>query len=184
MHTNIATSPTVGIRRGFTLIEILVVVVILGFASAIILPQIGSRDDLKAAAAARVIIADLTYAQNRAISTQQTQYVRFELDKNPQVYSLGPSTVLTQFTQNPISKDNYIRTFGAGGTPGLEEVSLVDASTSFDGAKILAFDALGQPWSVSADATALLSSGQIVVQCGKEKLTLTVEPFTGEITIN
>src|SRR5215475_9916349 len=57
------------LRRGFTLVEILAVVVILGIASAIIIPQIGSRDDMKAAAAARVLIADLIYAQNLAISS-------------------------------------------------------------------------------------------------------------------
>ena len=38
---------------GFTLVEILVVVIILGIASAVIVPQIGNSNDLKAAAAAR-----------------------------------------------------------------------------------------------------------------------------------
>ena len=35
-------------NSGFTLVEILMVVVILGIASAIIVPQLGSRDDLRA----------------------------------------------------------------------------------------------------------------------------------------
>ena len=37
-------------KGAFTLVEILTVVVILGIASAIIVPQISTRDDLKAAA--------------------------------------------------------------------------------------------------------------------------------------
>ena len=57
---------------GFTLVEILMVVVILGIAAACVVPQLSSRDDLKTAAAARVVMADLIYAQNRAIAVQQT----------------------------------------------------------------------------------------------------------------
>src|SRR4051794_19271606 len=76
-------------RAGFTLIEILAVVVILGIASAIIVPQIGSRDDQKAASAARVVMADLLYAQNRAIATQKTHYVLF--DTGAQVYRIFDS---------------------------------------------------------------------------------------------
>ena len=48
----------------------------------------GTRDDLKAAAAARMLMADLIYAQNRAISTQTRHYVKFDTGSSPQTYSL------------------------------------------------------------------------------------------------
>src|SRR5947207_2842939 len=51
-------------RRAFTLVEILAVVVIIGIASAIIIPQIGTRDDMRNTAAVRIIVADLIYAAN------------------------------------------------------------------------------------------------------------------------
>src|SRR3954454_21595277 len=51
-------------RTAFTLVEILAVVVILGIASAVIIPQISNRDDLKAAAGTRLVTADLIFAQN------------------------------------------------------------------------------------------------------------------------
>src|SRR5687768_3580673 len=73
-------------RRGFTLVEILAVIVILGIASAIIIPQIGTRDDMRARAAARNLVADLIYAQNLAISSGKVVYVRFDVANNK--YSL------------------------------------------------------------------------------------------------
>src|SRR5258706_16435798 len=66
-------------HSAFTLVEILVVVIILGIAGAIIVPSIGSRNDLKAAAAARGIMADLIYTQNLAITSQGNRYVKFDV---------------------------------------------------------------------------------------------------------
>src|SRR5262245_1732270 len=91
---------------GFTLVEILVVVVILGIASAIIIPQIGSRDDLTAASATRVIMADLIYAQNRAIATQKWHYVQFDGQRYVLYDQTPPATPnLTLAIQNPVSLD-------------------------------------------------------------------------------
>ena len=58
-------------RRAFTLIEILTVVIILGISAAIIIPNVSNRDDMRAAGAARMVMADLIFAQNRAIATQK-----------------------------------------------------------------------------------------------------------------
>ena len=108
------SSPPPG-ERAFTLIEILTVVMILAITSAIIIPNLGTRDDLKASAGARVIMADLIWAQNRAISTQQKQYVIF----SGQSYTLwykNSSGTLVQNT-NPVTKNTYTTTFGTAGTP-------------------------------------------------------------------
>jgi prepilin-type N-terminal cleavage/methylation domain-containing protein len=166
---------------GFTLIEILSVVIIIGIASAIIVPQIGTRNDLMDAAAARVVMADLIYAQNRAIATQQMTYVDFDVTNHTySVKTAMPSTYAT----HPINKTNYIVTFGSGGTRGLENITLYSAS--FDGQPTLAFDELGTPITYTAGTpatTATMSSGSIVLKCGTYALTITVEPNTGEITV-
>src|SRR5690349_18226209 len=67
---------------GFTLVEILMVITILGVAAAIVLPQVGSRDDLRTASMARAVMADLAYVQSRSVSMQRRHYVRFDVDAN------------------------------------------------------------------------------------------------------
>jgi prepilin-type N-terminal cleavage/methylation domain-containing protein len=166
-------------HRAFTLVEILVVVIILGITSAIIIPSIGTRDDLKVAAGARLVVSDLIFAQNRAIATQQMHYVLFDpANERYSVLTGLPSTYVT----HPITKSNFITTMnGPGGTEGL----LID-SAGFGGQPIIGFDEMGIPYSVTGGgvATALVDAGTVDVTCGELSVTVSVEPYTGEIQVN
>ena len=166
-------------RSAFTLIEILMVVVILGMASAIVIPQINSRNDLKSASAARLVMADIMYAQNQAIVTQTRQYIKF--DTAGKQYKLcsgfSPEVVIT----NPVTQGSYVQKFGSASTTYTKEMNLVSAN--FDGNAALAFDALGAPLAVASDGTAAaLVSGSVVVGAGQNSMTITVAPYTGELT--
>lgn len=166
---------------GFTLVEILMVVVILGIASAVIVPQLGSRDDLRAAAAARLVMSDLTYAQNRAIAQQKKHYVRFF----GQQYSVCDSAALTAI-DHPLkpaqSNGKYTITFGAGGTNGLEQSGL--GTIDFASQTIIGFNDLGEPFAFDGvTETPLTVSGTIIVQSGGNSLTIQIEPFTGEASV-
>lgn len=168
------------VSRGFTLVEILVVIVILGTVSAIVIPQIGSRDDLRCAASARIAMGDLIYAQNLAISSQRTIYIRFGAN----TYSLYDTSTGTTPITHPVNKSPYTMTFGASGTTGLTN-SFIDSNT-FDGSTTLVFDELGAPYSYNAVGdvhTALAEAGEVVMGSGTYKLKILVEPFTGEITV-
>ncbi len=167
-------------RSGFTLIEILAVVVILGIASAIIVPQIGTRSDLEAGAAARAIMADLLYAQNRAIATQQMQYVSFDVTNQQYgVYSsMSPQTLLVQ----PVTQSPYVMTFGGSGPGSLGNVALTSANFG-NNSPTLAFDDLGTPYYYSGGTTTLLSgTGAIVVTSGNYAITINVTQDTGDIS--
>jgi prepilin-type N-terminal cleavage/methylation domain-containing protein len=167
--------------RGFTLVEILMVVVILGIASAVIVPQLGSSDDLRAAAAARLVMSDLSYAQNRAIALQKKHYVRFF----GQQYSVCDSTALTAI-DHPLkpaqSSGKYVITFGPGGTHGLEQSSL--GTIDFGSQTIIGFNDLGEPFAFDGvTETPLTSTSSIIVQSGGIPLTIQIEPFTGEASV-
>jgi prepilin-type N-terminal cleavage/methylation domain-containing protein len=174
--------------NAFTLVEILVVITILGIAAAVIVPELGTRGDLKAAAAARMVMADLIYAQNRAIATQTRHYVKFDTTSTPQSYRIVTSITPLVDIQQPVTKaSSYLANFGAGGTSGLTECSL--GTVSFEGQTTVVFDELGVPYAydpVANTTTALTTTGGSTVQVksGKFTLTVTVEPYTGEIKVN
>ena len=172
--------------RGFTLVEILCVVIILGICSAIIIPQLGSRDDLRVSAAARVVLSDIMYAQNRAISTQQKHFLEFSGQQFTMKTRTSDEATMVVVT-HPVTKDNYITGMGASAsTGGLEACTLVGWSFG-SGIDVLGFDELGAPFGFNPTTntyTALTSAATIQVRCGNQTLTISIEPFTGETSIN
>jgi prepilin-type N-terminal cleavage/methylation domain-containing protein len=168
-------------RSGFTLIEILVMVVILGIMAAVILPQLGTTNDQKSMAAARVVMADLLYAQSRSISLQQMHYVQFNTSNG--TYQVMTSVSPAVMINNPMSGQAYTVRFGSSSTTGLQSMQL--GSANFDGQTVIAFDSMGVPYSYNTStstATALVS-GTIVITSGAASSTITVAPFSGQLSV-
>ena len=170
--------------RGFTLVEILVVVVIIGIAGAIVVPQMSSRDDLKASATSRIIMSDLLYLQSLAITRQRTHYALF--DESAQTYTLVDGAGMTVLT-HPVGKYPCTMKFGSAGEAGLGDARLDSAAfraqpggTAFS---MIGFDELGTPLIYDAGTTQPLAEGSIVVQSGQYKLKITIASFTGQIAV-
>ncbi len=164
---------------GFTLVEILMVVVILGIIAAIIIPQLGSRDDLKLAAAARGMIADLSYAQSQAIATQTRQFVVFGQTQ----YSLKKqSGSALQLISHPVNPGTFVVDYTSGTLSGI-----IISECDFAGQATIGFDELGSPMAYNTATntiSTLTSAGTIRIQSGDLSLTISIEPYTGEMSVS
>jgi prepilin-type N-terminal cleavage/methylation domain-containing protein len=167
----------------FTLVEILVVVVILGVAAAVIVPQIGNRDDLRCTSMARALMSDLMYAQSRAVSTQKPHFVRFDTATG-RYEVLQQMTPSEQLITHPITKQPFQVSVGAARGDELKNVTL-DA-VSFDTRPVLMFDEMGTPHSY--DPATLTGSpmvaGSVRLRSGTFTITISVEPYSGELRVN
>jgi prepilin-type N-terminal cleavage/methylation domain-containing protein len=175
--------PPGGEARAFTLVEVLAVVLILSIAAAVILPQVCGQSDMDAAAAARTIMGDLLYAQNRAIAMQEYAYVVF--NPTAQSYSVydGTSSGPTTQLYHPINGTSYVMTFGQSG-PNNVSSDVALGAVSFNGQSTIAFDETGVPWSYNSGGTlqALNGTGSIQLNSGSYSVTISVAQDTGEIT--
>ena len=90
------------LRRAITAIELLIVVSIIGIVAGILLPNWGSNaaDDLRSAA--QVVMSDLAYARNLAVSNNTTYELTFDPAQNQ--YSLthiGSNSALDTLPETP-----------------------------------------------------------------------------------
>ena len=170
--------------RAFTLVEILCVVVIVGIAGAVVIPMIGTRDDLKVASTTRTLMADLIYAQNMSITTQNPHYVVFDVAGGK--YDVQDSSLTT--IMHPIEKSAYTMRFGNSGKSAfrdcvLKSAKFIAGSSGVEYAAI-GFDELGTPIvRTSSSTTEAMSSGVVEIKAGQHTLLVEVEPFTGQITV-
>ena len=214
-------------RQGFTLIEILCVVTILSIAALAAMPLLGNGTaDVKLVASTRSIMADLFYAQNLAITTQQPVYLMF---CRPTSTTGGSYWLLTKNIdgtfnlQDRPGGSSFVISLGRIGNPaiiggtqlpdvqlgtdaqlvgafkqGTTAIATVTLSTLKHGSTpatvlvgvLLGFDTMGQPLVVTnltSGPTPLAANGTIDLVAPTNatvKVTLGIEPFTGEITIN
>jgi type II secretion system protein H len=169
-------SPTGKSHRGFTLIELMVLVVIMGIVSAMAIPNLSrSLANASLRAAARDLMTATQYARNYAV-THQTQ-TRLLLDTENNRYMLLARRTdddgQSQFAQMTLAMTGT-RELGRGVKFGEVEIqpSTADEAPSDDGESQVNFDPLGQ-----ADAAVI----QLVND--RHMWTLYVAPSTGRLTL-
>ena len=165
-------------RCGFTIIEILIVVVLIGIAAMIAVPMMSSAGSMQIRSAANMIAADLEYAKSMAISRGQNFSVVF--DKTTESYRIKNQDGDT--ITHPVKKGfDYVIDFQNDSR--LNRVGIVDADFDSDSSQTITFDYLGSPYSGTGISTPL-NSGTITLQAGVINKTIAIEPVTGYISIS
>jgi len=154
-------------RAGFTLVEILVVVVIISIAAMMAIPLMTSGGTMQLRSAANMIAADIEYAKSISISRGEPFTVNF--DAANETYKITDQD--GNLISHPIKKGtDYQVDFQT-----TENLSQVDISAvDFGGSSEVSFDSLGTP----------SSGGTIEVVAGESTRTITIEPVTGFVSVN
>lgn len=164
------TARRVKLDRGYTLIEVLVVVTIIGIAGAVVVPHLLESGTLGVQAAARAVVADILYAQNDAIAQQAVRRVVFNVDDNSYVLTDGAGNKL-QVSWRSGGGEGYEVSFSSDSR--FEGVRLVKAD--FDNGAVLQFDNMGTP--------ALSTDGVVELEYNGQRYRIQVAAFTGRVTV-
>jgi prepilin-type N-terminal cleavage/methylation domain-containing protein len=173
---------------GFTLLEILIVITILGTVAAAAVPMISSPDPQRLDLAAEEVASALRFARNEAMRTGQdlgvnsstaqgrVRVFRYDLSQ--------PSPVEDYSVYHPIDKKLYDITFASAPfTAGVTITKADFKSGSIPYGSVL-FNKYGSPFLVSGNTVETYTSGSIELSQGDRKKTVAIEPETGRVSIN
>ena len=156
-----------GKDHGFTIVELLIVVVILSIVALTAIPMMSSAASIQIRSAANIIAADIEYARSMAISRGQNYKVEFNKDADSYKIVDQGGTVI----QHPVKK-GFTYEVNFRNESRLSRVDITNAA--FSGDQIVVFDCLGSPDS----------GGTVNLQAGAISTTITVEPVTGFVSIS
>lgn len=158
--------------RGFTLIELVIVIVILGIIAATVLVSGTAKGPIRLEAACQRIATDLRYMQEMAMAEQVRFGVSFDTgDESYFGYRVNTSNKAKDpHTQGDLEVEfDEMREFN--------EIGIV--STDFSNA--LEFDSAGAPYD--GNGTLLSSEGVVTLTDGSNSKTVRIEPATGKVSI-
>lgn len=91
-------------KRGFTLIELVFIIAILGILAALYTSSTGDLSDVAIDVASRKIQSDLRYAQSLAVSTGVNHGAVFTAGNGYQVYQISPGN----YAKDPVTKEDMV----------------------------------------------------------------------------
>jgi prepilin-type N-terminal cleavage/methylation domain-containing protein len=159
--------------RGYTLIELLIVVALLGLAASLLIPYLTGRTSLETQAAVRMIIADMTFAQSDAMAHQEMRRVQF----------IGDASGYTGYCILKISESTFNSSFNPETADYLSDPTTNSGNwiVDFDGGKdYITFDLLG---GTLLDSTSPGTGGSLIVTSPEATYRINIAPFTGKLTV-
>ncbi|MBL4809339.1 MAG: prepilin-type N-terminal cleavage/methylation domain-containing protein [Phycisphaerales bacterium] len=166
---------------GYTLVELIIVIGILGASAAMVIPSMGSVGVLRIQSAVRSVVADITYAQMDALAYQEPRAVVFDEDAN--MYTLtnvfgaliDPDADALFDNKGPENRYRVMLDDAQFGGSFLSEIS-------FNGGSAIIFDEMGAPIA-SPGSTALSDGGSVEIQGSDSRFRIDIAAFTGRVTV-
>jgi len=159
--------------RGFTVIELVLIIVVVAILAVAAAPRLASITGLKASATARRLQSDIVYTQNLAMTSNQRHRVVF------------PSATLYEVRDAA----GALATNPDGGAPfAVTTDTGITLSWSLNGdsapSRGVEFDSLGRPYFYTGvtPSTTDLATGTITVTGGDTAQNVTLQPQTGRVS--
>jgi prepilin-type N-terminal cleavage/methylation domain-containing protein len=164
----------VDFERGFTLVEIIMVMVILTVLAVVAFVRSADVVGMRAGVAANGVAEDLRYAQRTAASKNLRTWVVF--NSNADVYRLyeGERRASRTLMVHPLTRQGYVVRLDEGEYSGVEILSV-----DFRGRREVSFDSMGTPFDrrgrrLTADGTVTLT-GPVDVTVNRDTGIVKVE---------
>jgi len=157
-------------RRGYTLVELLIVMAILGLAAAMVVPAMIRPGQFTIQAAARMVIADILYAQSEAIAHQQDRKLIFNETANRYHLTDAQGNVLSV-------------SWKSGGADGANYIVSFANDNRFTGVRLDNVDFAGESTLTFDDHGAPLQGGTLDLVFENKRYRVSVAPFTGRVTV-
>jgi prepilin-type N-terminal cleavage/methylation domain-containing protein len=158
--------------RGFTLIELVLMLSILGILAMLAVPEQNLFHEVKLRSAARRLVSDLRYAQSRTMASRVVHHVNF--DPVGERYTVTAPDRTTPVA-DPADRG---RALGMDYAQDGEFRGVSIASVSFGGRPEVSFDTMGVPRT--AAGTELTTPGRVVLAYEGLIVTVEVAPGTGK----
>lgn len=159
-------------RRGYTLIEVLIVVVVLGIAASLSAPAFKQTGVFQVQASLRTIVSQITELQSDALATQEGRAIVFDVSKNSYTMCRVPGT----------SVDPVVDGISTTAIGGALYGNAIIKNVSFNNSQTLIFDELGAPVSAAGSNTPAADGSLEVVGSG-QTFRITVQGYTGRVVV-
>ena len=174
--------------RGFTMVELLVVVSIIAMSALFAIPYLSGRGDFDAQAAARQFIADGAFAQGDAIARQEFRRIEFLPDGSgwcivrvePDALEDDFDPETAQFVADPLAGASRGGMRGGVGVRGDYATLSIEEVSFDDGSRRITFDPLG---GAVDDAGQPSAGGTVVLRSAERVFRLEVSPLTAKVRV-